>query len=128
MLEIIGMYKRACKWMFYLLAVYVIGWGFTEYHSVFMGLILGTATSLINLMLLFRIMKKFDKSVTNGKKVKSLGSLSRLAMVAISVMVAIKWTQYFNLISVVMGLMTNYIVIMIDFLIQSLNVHKKDRK
>lgn len=122
------MYKQACKWMFYLLAVYVLGWGFTAYQRVFFGLILGTSFSLIILMMLYGKMKKFDKSITNGKKVRSLGSLSRLSMAAIPVIISIKWTQYFEVISVVIGLMTNYIVIMIDYLILSLYVAKKNRK
>lgn len=122
------MYKRACKWMFYLLAVYVLGWGFTSYHRAFLGLILGTSFSLIILMMLFLKMKKFDKSITNGKKVRSFGSLSRLSMAAIPILISIKWPHYFAIIYVVMGLMTNYIVIMIDYLIHALFVQKKNRK
>lgn len=122
------MYDRARKWMLYLLAIYVLGWGFTSYQTIFLGLILGTAFSMINLWMLIKRMRKFDKLITNGKKVRSLGSLSRLAMAALAIVIALKWTRYFQTGSVVLGLMTNYIVIMIDYLFHSFYVHKTNRK
>lgn len=122
--EFVTMYNRARKWMFYLLAIYVLGWGFTSYQTVFLGLILGTLFSIINLWMLFSRMKKFDKLITKGKKVRSLGSLSRLAVAALAIVIALRWTRYFQPGSVVLGLMTNYIVIMIDYLYHSLYVHK----
>lgn len=124
--EIVDLYKRAIKWMFYLLAIYVLGWGFTSYQTTFMGLILGTAGSLINLWLLFGRMKRFDKTITNGKKVRSrsLGSSSRMAVAAVAVLIAMRWPQVFQVGSMVLGLMTSYIVIMIDYLFHSYGVHK----
>lgn len=118
------MYQRQRKLFFYLLSIYVLGWGFTPYQTIFLGLILGTSFSFMNLLLLVRRMKRFDQAVTNGKKVRSLGSLSRLATAAIAAIVALKYAEYFNMISVVLGLMTSYIVIMIDYLYHSLFVHK----
>jgi ATP synthase protein I len=126
--EFVKMYDRARKWMLYLLAIYVLGWGFTSYQTIFLGLILGTAFSMINLWMLIKRMRKFDKLITNGKKVRSLGSLSRLAMAALAIVIALKWTRYFQTGSVVLGLMTNYIVIMIDYLFHSFYVHKTNRK
>lgn len=118
------MYQRQRKWFFFLLSIYVLGWGFTPYQTIFAGLILGTCFSFMNLLLLVRRMKRFDQAVTNGKKVRSLGSLSRMATAAIAVIIALKYEQYFYMISVVWGLMTSYIVIMIDYLYHSLFVHK----
>lgn len=126
--EFVKMYDRARKWMLYLLAIYVLGWGFTSYQTIFLGLILGTAFSMINLWMLIKRMRKFDKLITNGKKVRSLGSLSRLAMAALAIVIALKWTRYFQTGSVVLGLMTNYIVIMIDYLFHSFYVHRTNRK
>jgi ATP synthase protein I len=118
--EFVEMYNRALKWMLYLMSVYVLGWGFTPYKTIFLGLILGTACSYFNLLLLFKGMKKFDKSVTSGKKVRSVGSISRLAVAALAAVIAIRWSHYFNIVFVIVGLMTNYIVIMIDYLFHSL--------
>ena|SRR5436305_5893777 len=124
--EFVEMYNRARKWLLYLMAIYVLGWGFTPYQSIFLGLLVGTAFSFVNLWLLFGRMRKFDKTITSGKKVRSrsLGSPSRMAMAAIAVIFAIKWPHFFNAISIVMGLMTTYIVIMIDYLFHSFYVHK----
>lgn len=119
------MYNRQKKWTLYLLSIYVLGWGFTAYKPVFLGLILGTTFSFLNLMQLIRSMKKFDKAISNGKKVRSLGMLSRLAMAAIAIIFATKWPHYFNIITVALGLMTNYIVIMIDFIYHALCAHHK---
>jgi ATP synthase protein I len=98
------------------MAFYVLGWGFTPYQRVFMGLILGTAFSLFILIMLFKKMNRFDKSVTSGKKLRSLGSTARLSMAGIAVIVALRWPHYFDIVGVVLGLMTNYIVITIYYL------------
>ncbi|MBM7652694.1 ATP synthase subunit I [Neobacillus cucumis] len=119
-------YKRTCKWMFYLMAFYVLGWGFTSYQRVFMGLLLGTACSLIILVMLYIKMNKFDKSVTSGKKLRSLGSTARLAMAAIAVMVALRWPHNFEIVGVVLGLMTNYIVITIYYVFYSFYIRKQN--
>ena len=54
-------YKRVRKYILYLLALYVLGWGFTSHQTVFLGLILGTSLSLFNLWLLVRKTKKFGE-------------------------------------------------------------------
>ncbi len=122
--QFLEMYNRQRKWILYLLSIYVLGWGFTAHQSVFLGLILGTVFSFIILQLLVRRMKKFDKAVDQGKKVRSLGSLQRLAVAAIAIMIALKWPNYFSAVSVVLGLMTTYIVIIIDYLFHAFYVHK----
>ena len=125
--EFIEMYNRARKWMLYLMSIYVLGWGFTTYKAIFLGLLLGTALSYLNLIMLVRHMHKFDKSVTNGKKVRSVGSISRLTIAALAAVIAIRWSHYFNIIFVIVGLMTNYLVIMIDYLFHS-STYIKNRK
>ena len=64
-------YKRVRKYILYLLAFYVLGWGFTSLQSIFLGLILGTALSLFNLWLLVRKIKQFGEVVVNGGKKNS---------------------------------------------------------
>ncbi|MDP4169403.1 MAG: ATP synthase subunit I [Bacillota bacterium] len=118
------MYKRQQKLISYLLSVYVLGWGFTSYKSIFLGLILGTCFSFLNLWMLVRKTESFDRAVSAGKKVRSLGSLSRMATAAIAVIIALRYPANFHIGSLVLGLMTSYIVIMIDYFYQSLQVHK----
>ncbi|MDE3840315.1 ATP synthase subunit [Bacillus methanolicus] len=118
------MFARQRKYIFYLLAVYVLGWGVTSYQSIFLGLIFGTSLSLFNLWLLGRKMRKFGEAVTEGNKTVSLGSFSRMATGAFAVIIAMRYPDTFHLISVIIGLMTSYIVIMIDFFLQSLFLRK----
>ncbi|EIJ80312.1 ATP synthase F0 subunit I [Bacillus methanolicus PB1] len=117
--EMNQMIARQRKYIFYLLAVYVLGWGFTSFKSIFLGLIFGTSLSFFNLWLIGRKMRKFEKAVTEGKKTVSLGSFSRMATGAFAVIIAMRYPDTFHLISVIIGLMTSYFVIMIDFFLQS---------
>ena len=107
-------FKRVRKYILYLLALYVLGWGFTTYQSIFLGLILGTSLSLFNLWVLDRKMKQFGEVMVNGGKIRSLGLLTRMATAIFAVLIAMEYSNYIHLISVVIGLMTAYIVIMID--------------
>ncbi|MBL4951718.1 ATP synthase subunit I [Neobacillus sp. OS1-32] len=118
------MYNRQRKWIFYILAIYVLGWGFTSYQTFFLGLILGTCFSYLNLWLLVRKTESFDKAISQGKKVRSLGSLQRIAAAGIAGAIAVMYPQYFQIIAVVLGLMTSYIVIMIDYFYHAFHVHK----
>jgi ATP synthase protein I len=47
-----------------------------------------------------------------------------MASAALSVVIALKYPHYFQILSVVLGLMTIYVVIMIDYLVHSLILHK----
>ena len=109
------MFTRQRKWMFFLLSFYVLGWGFTSQQSIFLGLILGTSLSLFNLWLMARKIDKFGQAAAEGRTVRSLGSFSRMATGALAIVITMRYPEQFHLISVVIGLMTSYIVIMIDF-------------
>jgi ATP synthase protein I len=119
------MFHRIGKYIFYLLALYVLGWGFTSYQSVFLGLIFGTSLSLINMWILVKKMDKFSKAIDSGGKVYSLGFFTRVAVAIFGVMIAMKYPQYFHFISVIIGLVTSYIVIMIDSFLQLKQLHKQ---
>lgn len=112
------MFARQRKWMFFLLSFYVLGWGFTSHQSIFLGLVLGTSLSLFNLWLMARKIDNFGQAAAEGRKIRSLGSFSRLATGALAVVIAMRYPDHLHLISVVIGLMTSYIVIMIDFFYQ----------
>ena len=73
MLEFQTMFTRQRKWMFFLLSIYVLGWGFTAYQSIFLGLILGTSLSLFNLWLMARKMTSLDRQFTREKEFAHLG-------------------------------------------------------
>ena len=123
-----SMFIRVRKYIFYLLAIFVLGWGFTSYQEVFLGLILGTSLSLINLWLFVKRMDRFSMAFDEGKAVKSLGFLSRVATAVFGIIIAMEYTQYFHLFSVVIGLMTAYFVIMIDYFIEQMDLHNTKKK
>lgn len=118
MLDIHLMFHRYRKFIFFLLSIYVLGWGFTDYQSVFLGLILGTTVSLYNLWVMVRKHDQFDSSIQQGKKVRSLGTASRMASAGLVVLISMQFPDYFHLVSSILGLMTIYIVIMIDYAIR----------
>lgn len=112
--------KRQRKYMFYLLAAFVLGWGFAsaQDQDVYAGLILGTALSLYNHWIISKRIERFSKAVEEGRKVPSLGTILRMGSAALAAMIALQNPDQFHLISTVIGLMTAYAVIMIDFGIQ----------
>lgn len=104
--------------MFLLLSLYALGWGFTGHQSVFLGLALGTSLSLFNLWSMVRKQLQFGEAVQQNKKVRSLGTATRLASAGLAALLAMKYPEYLNMVSVIIGLMTVYIVIMIDYVFQ----------
>lgn len=111
-------YGRYQKYMYYFLSLAVIGWGFTPYKAIFLGWILGTVFSFFNLWILARKVERFGRFIVQGKKVRSIGMFTRLASAVLAIVIAQRYPEYFQLISVIVGLMTSYIVIMIDYLVQ----------
>ncbi|PLT35870.1 ATP synthase subunit I [Bacillus sp. V5-8f] len=123
--ELESMFNRQRTYIMFLLALYVLGAGFTPYNTIFNGLILGTAFSLFNLWSLVRKNRKFSEAVAANKKAKSLGTLTRIAIGALAAVIALRYPEHFHIVSVVIGLMTAYVVIIIDFFIQNLRREQK---
>lgn len=98
----------------YLLAIFVMGWGITSYKALFLGLILGTIFSIYNLFNMFRKIDRLGEATVKGTKARSLGLLTRQAVAGLGVLIALRYPEYFNLLGVVIGLMTTYIIILID--------------
>ncbi|MBP3039900.1 ATP synthase subunit I [Bacillaceae bacterium Marseille-Q3522] len=128
MVDVKEIYTRIRKYLFYLLAIFVLGWGFTRYQTIFLGLILGTSISFFNFWLLAKKVDKFGKKLKKGKKIYSLGSISRMATAIFAVFIAMEYPQSVHLLSVVIGLMIVYAVIMIDLLIQAFKMNKIKEK
>jgi ATP synthase protein I len=67
---------------------------------------------------------QFGEAVERGEKVRSLGTVSRMATAVLAVMIALEYPERLHLLSVVFGLMTSYFVIMIDYFLQSFHLRK----
>jgi ATP synthase protein I len=128
MTEYQHMFRRQMKGMLYILSIYVLGWGFTSYPSIFLGLSLGGVFSMFLLWSMYHKINRLGQAVVDKeKKVRTLGSLQRLAVSGLAIVIAMRFPETFHLLSVVAGLMTYYFVIMIDFLLQSLRQHAGKR-
>lgn len=120
-------FKRYTKYTLYLTALFVLGWGFTPYQSIFQGLLLGTVFSYINLLTAHRRIARLGQAITEGKKMYSLGMLQRFAYAILAVLIATRYPEHFHLVSVVIGLMITYIIILIDSLFQIKNLSHRKR-
>ena len=110
------------------MAFCMFGWILSSNHSVFLGLFIGTGASLFNIILLVRRMHAFDKAMEESTNIYGLGTISRMATAIIVCLIAIEYPQKVHLISVVIGLMTAYIVIMADYLVHYFILHKNGEK
>ncbi|KXH83980.1 ATP synthase subunit I [Sporosarcina sp. HYO08] len=110
-------HNRQRKALFFLLALFVIGWGFTNFQTVFAGLILGSLFGLYNFWILVRRMERFDQKVTEGKRGVSLGTGMRFASGVAAAAIAIGLPKYFDLNSTVVGVMVPYILLLADRII-----------
>src|SRR5699024_2154880 len=96
---------------------FVLGWGFTSYERIFLGLLLGTTLSFYNLWVMQRKINRFGENIATEGRASGIGTFTRLATAALAVLIAMRFEDYFQLMAVIIGLMTTYVVIMIDFAI-----------
>jgi ATP synthase protein I len=101
------------KYIFFLLAICALGWGFTAYQTIFAGIALGSLFGLYNFWLLVRRMGKFDRAIDKGKKA-SLGTTMRLASGVAAAALAISLPEYFHLVATIVGLMIPYILLLVE--------------
>ncbi|WLV24189.1 ATP synthase subunit I [Aciduricibacillus chroicocephali] len=118
------MAARQRKWMFYLLALFVLGAGFTPYHRIFLGLLLGTVFSFYNMWLLQRRVKYLGDAVERNERPKGLGTAARFASAVAAIAIAGKYVMHLDVLSVILGLLTSYIVIVADYLLFELHKSK----
>ena len=107
-------YTRLKKMMYFILAAFIIGWGFTSYQEVFAGLIIGSLFGIYNMWILVRRMEGFDRAVADGSKVRSLGTALRFASGVAAVAIAILFAEYIHLVSTVIGLMIPYALLLAE--------------
>ncbi|MCK6259211.1 ATP synthase subunit I [Fictibacillus sp. KIGAM418] len=120
-------YRRYIKYTLFMLSFFVLGYGVTSYKSIFLGLSFGTLFSLFNLWSMYSRIERLGQAVINQQKVRTMGSLSRLLMGGLAVLIAMRYPQFFNLLSVVIGLMTVYIIMLIDSLTKTIRTPKEKR-
>ncbi|WHY72215.1 ATP synthase subunit I [Fictibacillus enclensis] len=120
-------FRRYIKITLFMLSFFVLGYGVTSYQSIFLGLSFGTLFSLYNLWSMYSRIERLGQAVINQQKVRTMGSLSRLLVGGLAVLIAMRYPQFFNLLSVVIGLMTVYIIMLIDSLTKTIRTPKEKR-
>lgn len=110
-------HNRQRKASLFLLALFVLGWGFTEWKTVFAGLIVGTLFGLYNFWILVRRHERFDRSMAEEKKHVSLGTGLRFASGIAAAAIAITVPEQFDLSSTVIGFAIPYILLLGDRII-----------
>jgi len=110
--EYASMVRQQRKWMLYLLIIYVLGTVFTPYTPVFLGLLVGGIASFLGLVLLHRNVNKLGEKVAEkGTYRGGLGTLSRLLLAGLAVLIALQYEENIHLIAVIFGLMSSYFVL-----------------
>ena len=116
-------HTRQRKALFFLIALLVLGWGFTEWKTVFAGLILGSLFGLYNFWILVRRLAQFDRAISEGKKRISLGTTLRFASGIAAVAIATAMPEHFDLISTVIGFGIAYVLFLADRIIYHVRHH-----
>ncbi|GGM32636.1 hypothetical protein GCM10011351_18340 [Paraliobacillus quinghaiensis] len=111
------MITRQKRWLFYYLIIVVVGTVATSFHSIFNGLLLGSVVSSFNLWLLQCRVQKLGEAVVKGKKTMGIGTIVRFTLIVLTLFIAETFAQYFHFFAVIAGIMTMYVVIMIDALL-----------
>lgn len=110
-------HNRQRRVLFFLLAFLVLGWGFTEWKTVFAGLILGSLFGLYNFWILVRKAKQYEQAIAAGKKRVSLGSALRFASGIAAAAIATAMPEQFDLISTVIGFTIPYVLFLTERII-----------
>ncbi|WP_342513233.1 ATP synthase subunit I [Sporosarcina sp. FSL K6-1522] len=112
--EIYNIQKKA---LFFCLALFVLGWGFTDFKTVFAGLILGSLFGLYNFWILVRKMEKTEQKFVEGKHSLSLGTALRFASGVAAAAIATAMPEHFDLIGTVIGFAIPYILLLVERII-----------
>ncbi|KAB7671831.1 ATP synthase subunit I [Bacillus sp. B1-b2] len=130
MQQFLEVLARTRKYLYFFMAFCMFGWalGPDSYQPTFLGLFIGTGASLFNILLLVKKMHAFDKAMEESAKIYGLGTISRMATAVVVCLIAIEYPQKIHLISVVIGLMTAYIVIMVIYLVHYFILHRNGEK
>ncbi|MDG4658505.1 ATP synthase subunit I [Ectobacillus antri] len=113
--------RRQTKYTLYLIALFVLGWGFTPYQKVFLGMAFGTAAGLLGLRLVaWKTDKLLDRVERGDAKVRfkanAVSTYPRLAAIGLGIIFAVRYQHMMEAWSFGLGLLTVYLVMIIDFI------------
>ncbi|MDA3129966.1 ATP synthase subunit I [Aliibacillus thermotolerans] len=116
-----GIVLRYVQLTIIVIALYILGWGFTPYKAIFISLGVGSLIGLFNVWSMYRDTKKVGEMAAQqneGRRPILFGMISRLATGALIAILVIRFPETFDLIGLVLGIMTPYILILFHSLFQ----------
>lgn len=110
--------KRIVRNSSAMLVLLLIG-ALSPYSEIFLGLALGTVVGIINLIVTAVKVNQIGNIASNqnqNKRTKPVfsGMISRFGLAILAVLIALEYPQYFNLISVLVGLFLAQIIAIVD--------------
>ncbi|OIJ21793.1 hypothetical protein BKP45_03595 [Anaerobacillus alkalidiazotrophicus] len=116
--DYIALTKRYTFYITIIVSIFLILAFITPYKSIFLGLFLGSVMSLGKLWSTYFQVKRIGESLDKGRAKWSLGTMFRMLLVLATVYFASQYPDQFHFISVIIGLMLTYIIIMVHSLFQ----------
>lgn len=109
---------RIVRYSVIFLSIFILG-GLTPYQDIFFGLALGTAVSILNLIITANKVNKIgevaaNKNLHTTPRPIFTGMLSRFALAILAIMFALEYPQYFNFSSTLVGLFVAQVIAVID--------------
>lgn len=106
--------KRYCIYTVILIMVFLTIALFFTSQRFFLGMSLGAAFSLLNLLSTYHQVKTIGKMLEGGSVRFSFGTVTRILTAVAAVYIAMQFPQYFDLMGVIIGLMVTYVLILIE--------------
>lgn len=129
MLEsLIGMYQRHEKYLAAFIGACLLGWFFTPYVHIFLGLKLGLIVGWFNYWLLMRRTHAMTKALAENRPFYGMGTIARIGSVILATIIATKLPEYFHIYSTLLGVGLVYVITFLDFIVYSLYRRKKFAK
>jgi len=113
------MVKVQRKWMIIYLAILVIGLGVLPYKQILLGLLLGSIVSVFNIWFLQKRVKRFGEAIAGGRSVAGLGTLMRMLTSVMAIAIALKFDQLFHIYATIIGLVSSYLIMLVEAFIRS---------
>lgn len=118
--QVVKLLKYSC----FLLALFVIGWGFTEHKAFFLGLILGTCAGLFNALFMAYKVYQFGVRQAQGRPMFGTGMLTRYAVAIVATFFAVRYPDRFNVVTTVIGLALAQLILFVNGLWDSVRTSR----
>lgn len=114
--------KRYTKWFTIWFAILLVGaFIIPMYKAIFLGLFIGGVGSLIILHMQNRSVIRMYDVIEHGRRPKSHGTVSRMAVGALAVIVGLLYEDRVSVIAVVTGLIAGHIIQFGEFTLAQLS-------